>query len=198
MLGFGGRQDGSVDAFRKLAEVRAYWQALREGTAPPRRDRLNPRGMAQALEHVFLAEEVAQGHARMRLAGMHLTDLLGMEVRGMPLSALFEPAARSRLGEALPAVLQGRSALDLRLEAERGIGRPALSARMLLLPLLDLDGRPGLALGCLCSDGGIGRAPRRFAIARLTHEALAPVASALTPALLAGRPPHLRLVSSRP
>lgn len=193
MLGFGGRPDGNPDAFRKLADVRAYWQALRDGAAPPRRDRVDPRGMAHALEHVFLAEQVAPGHARMRLAGMHLTDILGMEVRGMPLSALFEPTARARLTEALPMVLQGRATLDLRLEAERGIGRPALTARMVLLPLLDLDGQPGLLLGALCSDGTIGRAPRRFAVARLTAEPLAPVAPA--PAL--HRVPHLRLVSSR-
>lgn len=206
MFGFStGANDKTRGDFAALQTVRAYWEALRIGRALPRRDQIDPRGLAPALEQVFLAEQVAPGHARIRLAGMHLNDLMGMEVRGMPLTALLDPAARAKLTEALDVVFSGSSALELQLEAERGIGRPGLEARMLLLPLIGSQGEPNLALGCLCSRGDIGRTPRRFAVARLVREplvtpypamALAEAQSAYTPPPPRGKP-MLRLVSSR-
>jgi len=155
-----------------LSQVRAYWEGLRDGDALPRRDQINPRGIAGALEQVFLVERIAPGLARFRLAGMGISDVLGMDVRGMPVSAMFEPAARDRLGPALEAVFRDHVAVDLWLEAERGLGRPALEARMVLLPLVSTRGVTDLALGCLALEGKIGRVPRRFAIATLLSETL--------------------------
>ena len=89
---------------------------------------------------------------------------------------------------------------------------------MLLLPLSDAQGQTSLALGCLAMAGGMGRAPRRFAMMGLMREALVvgPMANAATtftalPALRKATliPPahlddtlprakrHLRLVHSR-
>jgi len=169
-----------------LSEVRAYWEGLRIGGALPRRDQIDPRGIAGALEQVFLVERIAPGLARFRLAGMGIADVLGMDVRGMPLSAVFDPGARDRLGPALEGVFRNAVALDLGLEAERGIGRPTLSARMLLLPLISTRGVSDLALGCLALHGEIGRVPRRFAIASVLREALgvAPQPDAHRPAPL--------------
>jgi hypothetical protein len=192
--------------FQPLQDVRAYWEAMRAGGRLPRRDDINPRGMASALEQVFLVEQIAPNHGRLRLAGMGLSDLLGMDVRGMPITALLEPVARARLSEALAGLFRGEHVLDLWLEAERGIGRPPLTARMLLLPLIGSQGEPDLALGCLCSKGSIGRAPRRFTISRLLREALPlavradAVAGLAEPAEPFHPPkgkPTLRLVSSR-
>lgn len=215
MFGFGGGDHvitGQRGDFQQLAEVRAYWEAKRMGAALPLRADIDPRGMAQALEQVFLVEQIAPNHGRLRLAGMHLSDLLGMDVRGMPITSLLEPVARARLSEALGGLFRGEYVLDLWLVAERGIGRPALEARMVLLPLIGSHGEPDLALGCLVTKGELGRAPRRFAIARLMREALPEQAlrksagfvetrdrNAPPPVVhLAARArPHLRLVSSR-
>lgn len=201
-IGGGSRKDLAQDsaAFRALQDVRAYWEARRTGNGLPHRADIDPRGMASALEQVFLVEQVAPNHGRIRLAGMHLSDLLGMEPRAMPVTALFEPMARARLSEALGGLFRGEHVLDLWLEAERGLGRPALEARMLLLPLIGSQGEPDLALGCLCSRGEIGRSPRRFAISRQLREAL-PAAThppALGLPLAARARPALRLVVSNP
>eukprot|EP01036_Dinobryon_divergens_P019242 gene19242-26245_t len=83
---------------------------------------------------------------------MHLHDLIGLDVRGMPLSTLFDPAARTRLAEGLEAVFTAPAILEMWLEADRGLGRPRLEGRMLVLPL--------------------SRAPRRFAMMGLMREAL--------------------------
>jgi hypothetical protein len=158
--------------FAVLAQVRAYWQGLRHGMALPQRDMIDPRGIAEALESTFLLERVALGIARFRIAGMHLHDLIGLDVRGMPLSTLFDPAARTRLAEGLEAVFTTPAVLEMWLEADRGLGRPRLEGRMLVLPLSDAQGDSTLALGCLALAGALGRAPRRFAMMGLMREAL--------------------------
>lgn len=155
-----------------LAEVRAYWEGLREGGALPERDRIDPRGIAGALENTFLLERVAPGIGRFRIAGMQLHDLMGMDVRGMPMSALFEPSVRNRLSDGLEGVFSGPAVLELWLEAERGIGRPSLEGRMIVLPLVGIKGETDLALGCLAMEGALGRAPRRFSIAGLMSEVI--------------------------
>lgn len=163
LTGSGGM--GAPMRHAMLTEMRAYWEGLRHGPGLPRRADIDPRGIEGVLESAFLLERIAPGIARFRLAGMHLVDLMGMEVRGMPLSAMVEPASRERLYGALEQVFVRPAAMTLALVAERGIGRPALEGRMLILPLLGDTGEVDQALGCLATDGGIGRSPRRFAIA---------------------------------
>ncbi len=175
-------QDGSAPRFALLTQVRAYWQGLRQGGALPMRDKIDPRGIAEALESTFLLERVAKGVARFRIAGMHLHDLIGMDVRGMPLSTLFDPAARNRLSDGLEAVFATPAMLEIWLEAERGLGRPRLEGRMLVLPLKDAQGQTTLALGCLAMTGAFGRAPRRFAMMGGVREPIL-VGAAMTPAL---------------
>lgn len=194
----GSAPDVGASDFPQIQVVRAYWEALRSPGSLPRREDINPRGMASALEQVFLVEEVAPNHGRLRLAGMALADLLGMDLRGMPMTALFDPVARARLSEALGGLFRHEYLLDLWLEAERGIGRPPLFARMQLLPLIGSNGESGLALGCLGIKGQIGRAPRRFTIQRILHEPLE--VRAAQPPGVPDRPvgrANLRLVSSR-
>lgn len=173
--GSGGGRGTDGPRFAALAEVRAYWEGLRTATSLPRREDMDPRGIAGALEHTFLIERIAPGMGRFRLAGMQLSDILGMDPRGMPLSALLDPAGRIRLTGPLEQVFAEPAVLDLWLEAERGIGRPVLEARLLLLPMVSTRGITDLALGCLATEGQIGRSPRRFAIAGVMCETLASV-----------------------
>ena len=183
---------GMGTAFQPLQEVRAYWEGLRSGSEPPARASLDPRGMERSLENVFLIERVAHGVARFRLAGMHLVQLLGMEVRGMPLTALFEPAARDQVMEATEAVFASPSILTLALAGDRGLGRPAIEARMLLLPVMGDTGSCDRALGCLVTLGLIGRSPRRFSVTREVSEPLQPQvwpAVAIERAALSARQP---------
>lgn len=175
----GGSNDGGGVKFAQLAEVRAYWEGLRGGSGLPRRDQIDPRGIADALDTVFLLERVAPGVARFRLAGMQINDLLGMDVRGMPLSAMIDPTARSRMAEAVEGLFSGPAILTLGLEAERSVGRPALEGRLILLPLISARGPCDLALGCLATHGTAGRAPRRFAISQLTSEPLVSIEAEL-------------------
>ncbi len=148
--------------FPCISEVRAYWEALRDGRQVPYRSEVDPRGIERALEYAFVLERIAPQVARFRLAGMHLNDLMGMEVRGMPLTSFFTPKARAEIAGLLDAVFTGPRTAELTLAAEAGFGKPAMEAKVLILPLRSDLGDVSRALGCLIAEGPIGRTPRRF------------------------------------
>ncbi len=67
-------------------------------------------------------------------------------------------------------VFAGKDVVTLLLEAERGLGRPALTAQLMLLPMVGDQGLVDLMLGCLVLRGAAGRTPRRFHILDATYE----------------------------
>lgn len=150
--------------FAVLDDVQRYWNALRGDRLVPLRSEIDPRGIHGALDSAFIVERIATGIARFRLAGSFLVDLMGSEVRGMPLSVLFSADARDELAEAVEAVFSGPETLRLQVAGERGLARPTLRGEMILLPLKSDLGDVSRALGCLVTEGGIGRAPRRLSL----------------------------------
>lgn len=150
--------------FPAISQVEAYWQGLRNGRLMPSRSDVDPRGISDILEYTFVLEKIAPGMARIRLSGMHLNDLLGMEVRGMPITALFLPEARRQIQRTLELVFERPSTARLSLSGDRGLTRPALEAQLYLAPLKGADGQPNRILGALQANGRIGRAPRRFTV----------------------------------
>lgn len=153
---------GQPQPARLLGEMRSYWASLRQGRAVPARADVTPMGLRSTLEHAFILERVGPGGGRFRLAGRHLVDLLGMEVRGMPLCALMHPGSRGRLSDVLETVFQGPQIAEVELSSPGSYGCPELNGRMLLLPLRSDLGDVTRVLGCLVSQGEIGAAPRRF------------------------------------
>lgn len=147
-----------------IQQVIAYWEALRGGRPAPLRAEIDPRGIEPALDRVFLAERIGSGLGRFRLSGMALNDLMGMEVRGMPLTTMIAPEDRTRFADALERVFVGGERCAMRLTATKGLRRPHLVGELLLLPLANDRGDTPLILGCLVTDGVIGRAPRRMTI----------------------------------
>ncbi|MEP2031075.1 MAG: PAS domain-containing protein [Paracoccaceae bacterium] len=150
--------------FAAVQEVAAYWEALRAGRLMPNRSEIDPRGIEGALEYAFILERIAPGIARMRVAGSHLLDLMGMEVRGMPVTSFFTPVGRNALNSIMEDVFEQPAVADLTLIGERAVGKPPLDARMILLPVKSDLGDTSRILGCLVAKGEIGRHPRRFEI----------------------------------
>lgn len=178
-----------------IAEIRAYWESLRHDGQIPLRSDIDPRAIESALPHAFILERIAPQIARFRVAGQHLTQLMGSDARGMPLTAFFMAGSRDRAGDSLEQVFQGPEVAEFDLRGPGGLagfGRRAMTGRMLLLPLRSDLGDITRALGCLVTSEATGRAPRRFEIEGVT----------VTP-VIAGRPatasapelPVLRLLS---
>lgn len=159
--------------YAPLQEVRAYWEGLRRDGALPDRMDIDPRGMDRALEHVFLLERIAPGVARFRVAGMHIAEVMGMEVRGMPITAMLEPTSRGPAATLLEDVFSMPAIVEIAVQAQTGLGRGPLDGRMVFLPVTD-NGVCDRALGCFVTLGTIGRVPRRFQIVRQQTERLRP------------------------
>jgi len=163
-----------------LAQVEAYWDALRGNRLVPTRSDVDPRGIDGALENAFVLERIAPGIARLRVAGTQLTALMGMEVRGMPLTTFFAPADRRRMSDALEEMFQTPATLSLRMVSAATPTRPELEARMVLLPLKSDLGDVSRALGCLVTKGDMGAAPRRFDLTSLVCKPLLADTAAVT------------------
>ncbi|KRS14779.1 hypothetical protein XM53_00790 [Roseovarius atlanticus] len=147
-----------------LQKFVSYWSGMRRGGDVPLRTEIDPRGIESLLSNAFIAEKVAPGIARLRIAGTHLSDVMGMEVRGMPLSALIAPEDRGQLADALVDLFERPATLRLDLTAPGGIRRAAMAATLVVLPLRSDLGDISRALGCFVTSGPIGSTPRRFKV----------------------------------
>ncbi len=181
MSGNGSRNDGGIiqledvrrDAgAREIRTIEDYWSAVKGNRLVPTRSDIDPKGLQGVLTHAFIVERIATGLARFRIAGSHLSELMGIEVRGIPLSSIFAPEARLPLSESVEAVFDDPSAVRLRLGAEAGFGRPEMTGEMVLLPLRSDLGEISRALGGLVMVGAVGRAPRRLLITGQTRRGL--------------------------
>ena len=133
--------------FDGLAQVRAYWEALRSAGRLPGRAALDPRGLSGMLDRVFLAERIGHGLAQIRVAGSGLADFAGTDLRGLPLSCLFAAESRPLLAQSVERVFAEPALAELDLGSDRGkLGQTI--ARLLLLPLADDAGNRTL-LGAL-------------------------------------------------
>lgn len=162
---FNNRPQTDLD-YPMVACVCAHWASLRRPHNLPARASLDPSAMAPALPNVFLGEFISPSVARIRLCGHAVEDVMGMDLRGMPLTALFGAAARSDIMAALAQIGRGVR-VTLSLQAEPGFGQPEMVAQLALMPLTDDDGRITHVLGVLERHGQIGRRPRRFASAHV-------------------------------
>lgn len=140
---------GADDLLRGLE---SYWSQIRGARHLPVRTDVDPTRIDTALPHAFILERVAPGVARFRVAGQRVAGIFGMDVRGMPMSSLFEAEARPVLASclercfALPAIV----AADLTIA--RGRLRRPLVAKMILLPLEGTGGEVNRALGAIVTD----------------------------------------------
>ncbi|NDV00788.1 PAS domain-containing protein [Pseudoroseicyclus tamaricis] len=188
-----------AEATGPLVRLERYWRSLARPQKLPARGEIDPNRIDDALPHAFILEKVAPGIGRMRVAGHALQAELGMEARGMPISAFFLPEARGALRMWLNQLWSVPALVDIPVHSTRSIGRPKANGRLLLLPLSDEAGETTRALGALVLDTPAGRSPRRLAIGPAESLRWEPaMRQAFTPRLVraedavAAQPPHQR------
>lgn len=162
------RNGRSLSPFR---QAEAYWTALRVGDDLPRRSDIDPRGLENILEYTFILERIAPGMARFRLAGNHLAQIAGMEVRGMPMTAFFSAAARAEITALIEHVFLEPAVAELSLKPA-GARTGPVDARALLLPLKGDQGEVTRALGVMIAEGPLGAGGTRFEVAGSNLRAL--------------------------
>jgi hypothetical protein len=122
--------------FDGLAQLRAYWEALRGAASLPTRAALDPRGLSGVLDRVFLADRIGTGLVQIRLAGSALAEFAGADLPGLPLSCLFTPESRPLLAQSLERVFADPAVVEIDLGSDRNrVG--TVMARALLLPLAE-------------------------------------------------------------
>lgn len=149
---------------RAVRAIDRYWRRLAAGGVIPRRSQIDPRAIQDALDHAFIAERIAGGQARFRVAGGSVGMVLGMEIAGMPLAALIRPDMRDSFAADLARLFETPATLAMGLSSPATSGRPALDARLRLYPLRGPAGTVSQMLGSFVTTGTIGRAPRRFGL----------------------------------
>ena len=142
-----------------------YWQGLRTGTDIPLREDINPSCLEAALPHAFVAERVAPGMARMRVAGQGLQEMMKMELRAMPISSFLTVEARTALMPLIESAFADPAAIEIALKTEPAFGRRHIQARMLILPLKDEHLEVSRILGVLVTDKRTIVRPCRFSFA---------------------------------
>lgn len=158
-----------------LEEAWQYWTSLRRGAELPRRTAMDPKAMRHILGHSMILDQVRPGTVRVRLGGHVMTDLMGMDVRGLPVRAFFDVVDRTRVTDLIEQVFETPATLELDLISEGADG--IVTARMLILPLLDTAGRTTKAMAVIVTDKVVTDAPRRFAV---TNGTLVPLAAPIT------------------
>ena len=111
-----------------------HWDGLRAGRLAPFRAEINPRAFSPALEHIFILETLGAEDTRIRLAGMRLCDMMGMEVRGKPAVSMMKADSRAQMARIIRQVTSTPSIAELTLRAH-DFSNAAFDASMLLLPL---------------------------------------------------------------
>lgn len=126
---------------------------------------LDPRALAQALPQIILIENRAGDLARIKYAGSHISAIMGMELRSMPLRALFDMDDRPHLAQMLTPLFTGAMRGEMLLQATVAREAPPMIGALHLWPMMGPQGVVDRAVAVLTAEGAIGRPPRRFAIA---------------------------------
>jgi hypothetical protein len=145
-----------------LSSLKSYWDRLRAGRIAPYRAEIDPRQFESALENMFILEKLAPDNMRIRLAGMKICEMMGMEVRGMQPGALIADQDRPRFDRLLNVVMNEPAVVELKLAAQNRAG--LFRATMLLMPLRSDFGEINRVIGCTSGEGDLYAAPLAFAI----------------------------------
>lgn len=152
-----------------LDSLKTYWENLRAGRVAPYRSEIDPREFKHALENMFILEIVGDKNIRVRLAGMKMCEMMGMEVRGMSPRAFMMPGDRSKFDDAILQVVEKPSVTEFVMETVDYNGRSS-TAYMLMMPLRSDFGEITRILGCITDSGDAYEAPVRMRITRMKSE----------------------------
>lgn len=162
----------TVSPMPSLDKIEQYWNVVRSNRLVPSRCEIDPRGLEGVLGHAFILERITGGLARFRIAGSHINELTGLELRQMPISALFLPNSRQILSDAMVAVFEEPAMVRMRIESKAGFGREKMTGEMILLPLRSDLGQIDRVLGGIVMEGKVGRTPRRIEILGQSRQSL--------------------------
>lgn len=140
-----------------------HWDSLRAGRLAPFRAEIDPRAFSPALEHMFILESLGADDIRIRLAGLRLCEMMGMEVRGKPAVSMMRADSRAQLARIMRQVMSKPAIAELSLHAH-DFNAGELDAQMILLPLRSDFGAIDRIFGAISLKTAPYRPPLGFSI----------------------------------
>ena len=125
-----------------------YWRARRGGRPAPRRADIDVADFAALAPRVFIAEMLAGGDVRFRLAGEAIAALHGRPLRGESLLTLWAPEHRGRLSRSLGTALADARPLVVLAAGADVADAGAARFELLFAPLTGPLGSLDRFLGC--------------------------------------------------
>lgn len=159
-----GRPAHLGPGMQRIDKIENYWNQVRGDRLVPSRCEIDPRGLVDALGYMFLLERIAGELARFRFAGSCLTEMTGLELRQVPISALFTYKSREALLDALNSVFDEPSVARLNVASPTDFRGEQLAGEMVLLPLRSEFGHVDRILGGMTFEVPFGRALRQLEI----------------------------------
>lgn len=182
----------------------AYWDKVRADRCTPRRFEIEPGKLAGILPSTFILERIDAETYRFRLAGTHVCELFGFELRGTNFLDGWSAADRISLTRHLAALVKQGAVEILHMEAAP-VARGSTPFEVVLLPLRHSGEEIDRILGgfsALAAPHWLGELPlaaKRIIAHELTWPAGGPKVAEHT---LNGMPPvmlptrHARIVRS--
>ena len=154
-----------------LQTLRSHWESLRNDGDLPLRSDIDPRQIPDVLDSLFIFERLNPSDVRVRIAGLTLCEMMGMEVRGQSPMAFFDKSTRQRFEAVITEVMTRPTIAYLGLDIVDKMGNEA-RAGMILLPLRGDFGDVSRIIGCITAPADGFAAPMRFHVRSVDMEAV--------------------------
>jgi hypothetical protein len=151
--------------------LRSHWESLRINGELPLRADIDPRQIPDVLDSLFIFEHLNPQDVRVRIAGLTLCEMMGMEVRGQSPMSFFDDSTRRRFAAVISDVMGRPTIARLGLDTVDKMGNEA-RAEMILLPLRSDFGDVSRIIGCVTGPAEGFTAPMRFHVRNVDMEAL--------------------------
>jgi len=154
-----------------IQTLRSHWESLRINGDLPLRADIDPRQIPDVLDCLFIFERLNPEDVRVRIAGLTLCEMMGMEVRGQSPMSFFDKNTRKRFAAVVADVMNRPTIANLGLDTVDKMGNEA-RAEMILLPLRSDFGDVTRIIGCLTGPEDGFTAPMRLHVRNVDLEAL--------------------------
>ena len=154
-----------------IQTLRSHWESLRINGDLPLRADIVPSQIPDILDSLFIFERLNPEDVRVRIAGLTLCEMMGMEVRGQSPMTFFSKEARQRFSNIVSDVMTRPTIARLDLDTVDRMGNEA-QAEMILLPLRSDFGDVSRIIGCVTPPAEGFTAPIRFAVRAVELEAM--------------------------
>ncbi len=151
--------------------LRSHWESLRINGELPLRAEIDPRQIPDVLDNLFIFERLNPQDVRVRIAGLALCEMIGMEVRGQSPMSFFDESTRRRFAAVIDDVMDRPTIARLGLDTVDKMGNEA-RVEMILLPLRSDFCDVSRVIGCVTAPENGFSAPMRFHARTVDLEAL--------------------------